>query len=134
MNSYHATATLAELSLAMSIAVVTKVVQSPQLLDSVAIETMSLRIKGEAGQFVSFCIKWLCKLQNTLARCVYWIPQLALVIQLAVLISMVYGPESNAHFLFWLALGIMMLMLVWVILNRSASLEEESLPMVEPIA
>ena len=134
MGLDHATATLAELSLTMSIAAMVRIVRPPQLMDDLAIETLGERVKNEVSDFISKWLMMLCRFQNTWKRLALKIPQLAFCLQLIVLTVMAHGFEQCAHILFWVAFITMIVMVYWVILNRSLSSEEDSPPMVEPYA
>ena len=93
-----------------------------------------LLIQSEAGEFISVCFKWLCRSLNAWKRWVSRIPVLALFLQMGVLIIMAYGSEIYADGLFGVALFTAIIMIFWVVLNRSANSQESSPPMVEPSA
>jgi hypothetical protein len=131
---YHATATLAELSLAMSIASMAKIIKEPAIIDNWTVVTLSQFIKNNLSHLIGQVFDLLCRLVNGARRIYSHIPELTMGLQLTVLISMGFWPDDMAHVLFGAAFFGMMIMFVFVISNRRLRDEIESEPLIEPMS
>jgi hypothetical protein len=134
IHIYHATATLAELSMAMSIAAMAKIVRQPAIIDNWTVLTLSQFIKNNVSNLISKIFYCLCKAENGARQLYSHIPLLMMATQLTVLMAMGYWPEENAHVLLGVAFICMMVMFSFVMSNRELRDQIDTGPLIEPIS
>lgn len=132
---YHATATMAELGLAMAIGTITKIFPQPMIVDSLAKETTKNRIAQTDGKIASFFYGLGCTISNWLGKIIRFLPTFVFLLEIAVLGGMAFSPNvsSVAISLFAVSfLGLIMVML-YVYFNRETFRKTGHHPAVEPV-
>ena len=91
----HATATFAELSLAMSIAMLTKIIMPPPIIDSLARETTAKRLEAEENWFVKLFYQFACTISDKIRGFFSNAPVYSFLLALASLFGLALCPISN---------------------------------------
>ncbi len=131
---YHATATLAELGLAMAIGTITKIFPQPAIVDRLSRETTENRLKEDNGRktaYLLYCIGgWFDDFLGKISRL---IPIIVFLSEMAVLGGMAFSSPPAAIPLFIFALVGLILMMAFVYFHRETLRETGHHPIVEPV-
>jgi magnesium-transporting ATPase (P-type) len=123
----HATAVFCEITLAISIGVITKIIKSPPP-DRIARETNKNRLKeGEFGWLLCIFYTILCWCSDLLPILKGMLPKVALVISLAVLLGFALCPTKNNaldYWFFWVSFTSFVLICLSVYHNRKTFTQE----------
>ena len=92
----HATAVFCEITLAISIGVVTKIIKTAPITDKLARETTINRIKESEGSHLAWIFRGLCKISDFLNKAKSLIPYIALLGSLSVLFGLAFCPKRCA--------------------------------------
>ncbi len=133
---YHATATLAELGLAMSIAVITKLLPQPTSNDAITRETTRKRIKENDGGWVLWVYDWACRLSSAPSIIKRNLPLIVFFTDLLTLFGMALCTDDDARSVkvsfFVMAAIAFMLMLFYLYVNREIVSKSGEKPIIEP--
>lgn len=132
---YHATATLAELTLAMSIGTFTKILVQAPVIDSIARDTTIERIETQDGKIALLTYKIGCWLTSSLGFFTRNIPLFSFVSELAVLGGMAFSPDTIpvSTSLFLLSLFCFFIMIGYIYFNRETFTKTNEKPLIEPV-
>lgn len=135
---YHATATLAELGLAMSIAVITKLLPQPPSSDAFTRETIRNRIQETDDKLVLRMYDLACRLSSMSKLIKHTPPFVVFMVDLFALFGMALCSADDAptvEMTFFLASAVaFVLMLFYLYLNREIVSKSVEKPMIEPTA
>lgn len=129
---YHATATLAELGLAMSIGTITKIFPQPTLTDSLARETTQKRIEETDGKIALFFYKVGCLFTKILGVVSKLLPLIVFLSEMAVLLGMAFI-DIDAVILFWLASAGLLVMMFFIFFHKETFRKTGHHPVIEPV-
>lgn len=132
----HATATFAELSIAMSIAMLTKIIMPAPVVDALARETTRERVKESDGKLVTVIYGFGCWISDTLGSITSNIPFVSLILSLASLIGL--GFCSSTSYLaevsqFISAATSFVLISGYIYFVRESLAKTNESPLVEPV-
>lgn len=135
LHIYHATATLAELGLAMAIGTITKIFPPPLISDPLARETTQKRIASEDGKIAAFFYALGCWISNIFGKISRFVPTLVFFSEMLVLGGIGFCPDNSsaAFSLFGVALFGLFSMMLYVYVNRETFRKTEHPPAIEPL-
>jgi hypothetical protein len=132
----HATATFAELTLAMSIALLTKIISSPVVVDSLARETTEKRIETNENRFVKATFKFACTITDKFNGFMLYAPIIAFVLAIAALCGLALCSleiDRVQYEFFCASLFSFILISLKVYLSREMLQKTGEAPAVEPV-
>ena len=131
----HATAVFCEITLAISIGVVTKIIKTAPITDKLARETTINRIKESEGSHLAWIFRGLCKISDFLNKAKSLIPYIALLGSLSVLFGLAFCPSQittlEIWFFFFSCVAFLLICLS-VYFNREIFLKTHESPEIEP--
>lgn len=132
----HATATLAELSLAMSIAMLTKIIIPPTIIDSLARETTLKRLETGETWFVRFMYRVACTISDGIRGFFSRSALLSFVLALGSLFGLALCPTSSGlvdYSMFAVSLISFILITSYVYSAREVLIKTGEAPVVDPV-
>ena len=131
----HATAVFCELTLAMGIGSVTKILTPLVHNDQMTRETTRQRIRDDEGRFVAFIFKIACKLSDGGRKFPSMIPWLSMILALLSLMGGAICPDRQPIFewvLFFLSFAAFVFVVIYVFYNREIFSRSGEQPTIEP--
>lgn len=133
----HATATFAELSLAMSIAMLTKIILPPPIIDSLARETTLKRLEtGGETWFVKIMYRVACAISDGIRGVFSYSASLSFMLALTSLFGLAFCPTSSDkvdYLVFAVSLLSFILISSYVYSAREVLIKTGEAPLVEPV-
>ncbi len=131
---HHATATLAELSLAMALAHVFRAFPNQAQYDAVARDSTARIIRASEGKFVAALFRYGCKLRDLAEGVAKRVPVVCIVLDLWVLLLMAFGPQTAgwATVQFAVSCSAFLAMCMFLFYTREVSESEKHPPLIEP--
>lgn len=132
----HATATFAELSLAMSIAMLTKIITPPLIVDSLSRETTVKRLETSETRFVRSMFKVSCAISDVGMGIFSYFAVFSFVLAIVSLLGLALCPNSGdiaAYFIFAAAFVAFALISIYVYSSREMLIKTREEPIVEPV-
>jgi RsiW-degrading membrane proteinase PrsW (M82 family) len=134
LHIVHATATFAELTLAMSIAALSKIVPIAKITDSIARETTVNRLRSDEGKIVAFGLGIVFWFNDKLKDISTKVPIFSFLCGVFVLFEAAYCTSKSGHSAsFWISFSSFLLMLVYLITRQEQHSKTSEEPLIEPV-
>jgi RsiW-degrading membrane proteinase PrsW (M82 family) len=134
LHIVHATATFAELTLAMSIAALSKIVPTAKITDSIARETTVNRLRSDEGKIVAFGLGIVFWFNDKLKDISTKVPIFSFICGVFVLFEAAYCSAKFGHSVsFWISVSSFLLMLIYLITRQEQHSKTSEEPLIEPV-